>query len=70
MPPRFCGLLTSHIRREENELFQEIQRTLSHEELDRAGAEIGRRELQVSSANRATDGTAEPARRFCFRYCP
>ena len=25
---RFCGLLTSHIRREENELFQEIQRTL------------------------------------------
>jgi hemerythrin-like domain-containing protein len=40
---RFCGLLTSHIRREENELFQEIQRTLPREELDRAGADIGRR---------------------------
>jgi hemerythrin-like domain-containing protein len=40
---RFCDLLTGHIRREENELFQEVQRTLSREEVDSTGDEIGRR---------------------------
>src|SRR5689334_2356938 len=35
----FCVLLCAHIRREENELFEEIQRALPRELLDRAGTE-------------------------------
>ena len=34
----FCELLSSHIRREERELFEAIQRTLPRETLDAAGA--------------------------------
>ena len=34
---RFCNLLTAHIRREENELFQQIQQQLPREALDRIG---------------------------------
>jgi hemerythrin-like domain-containing protein len=44
---QFCALLTSHIRREENELFEQIQRQLPRAELDRAGKEIDRRAVRV-----------------------
>ena len=43
----FCALLSAHIRREENELFEEIQRSLPREVLDRAGSEIDRRVVRV-----------------------
>jgi len=43
----FCALLTSHIRREENELFEQLQREVSREDLDRAGAEIDRRAVRI-----------------------
>jgi hemerythrin-like domain-containing protein len=39
---KFFTRLTDHIRREERELFEEIQRTLPAEVLERAGAEIER----------------------------
>ena len=44
---QFCALLTAHIRREENELFEQIQRQMPRAELDRAGAEIDRRAVRV-----------------------
>jgi hemerythrin-like domain-containing protein len=44
---QFCGLLSTHIRREEKELFEQIQRTLPRETLDRAGAEIDRRAVRI-----------------------
>lgn len=44
---RFCDLLSSHIRREEKELFEEVQRVLPREVLDRAGEEIDRRAVRV-----------------------
>jgi iron-sulfur cluster repair protein YtfE (RIC family) len=44
---RFCALLSAHIRREENELFEEIQRVLPREVLDRAGSEIDLRVVRV-----------------------
>jgi iron-sulfur cluster repair protein YtfE (RIC family) len=34
---QFCELLSKHIRREENELFEQIQSTLPREVLDRVG---------------------------------
>jgi hemerythrin-like domain-containing protein len=43
----FCELLSSHIRREERELFEEIQRTLPRETLLAAGAEIDRRVVRI-----------------------
>jgi hypothetical protein len=43
----FCVLLSGHIRREESELFEQIQRTLPREVLDRAGAEIDRRVVRI-----------------------
>jgi hemerythrin-like domain-containing protein len=43
----FCGLLAGHIRREENELFEQIQLTLPRDVLDRAGLEIDRRAIRV-----------------------
>jgi hemerythrin-like domain-containing protein len=43
----FCEALSSHIRREEKELFEEIQRTLPRETLDAAGAEIDRRVIRI-----------------------
>ncbi|HUA63277.1 MAG TPA: hemerythrin domain-containing protein [Verrucomicrobiae bacterium] len=43
----FCALLSSHIRREENELFEEVQREAPRAELDRAGEEIDRRAIRV-----------------------
>ena len=44
---QFCALLSGHIRREENELFEEIQRTVPREVLDRLGIEIDRRVVRV-----------------------
>jgi hypothetical protein len=43
----FCDLLPAHIRREESEFFNAIQQTLPPEVLERAGAEIDRRAVQV-----------------------
>ena|SRR5690349_17230809 len=43
----FCAMLSSHIRREENELFEEIQRTLPREVMDEAGREIDRRAVRI-----------------------
>jgi hemerythrin-like domain-containing protein len=43
----FCALLSTHIRREETVLFEDIQRTLPREVLDRAGAEIDRRAVRL-----------------------
>ena len=43
----FCELLSTHIRREEKELFEESQRTLPRETLDAAGAEIDRRAVRI-----------------------
>lgn len=44
---QFCALLSAHIRREENELFEQIQRNLPREVLDRAGSEIDRRAVRI-----------------------
>lgn len=44
---QFCALFSAHIRREENELFEEIQRSLPREVLDAAGTEIDRRAVRV-----------------------
>lgn len=44
---RFCVLLSGHIRREENELFEQIQRTLPREVLARAGSEMERRAVRI-----------------------
>jgi hemerythrin-like domain-containing protein len=44
---QFCGLLTSHIRREESSLFEQVQRALPRDVLDRAGAEIDRRAVRI-----------------------
>ena len=43
----FCALLTSHIRREENELFEQVQRELLPEQLAALGEEIDRRAIRV-----------------------
>ena len=43
----FCALLSSHIRREEGELFETIQREMSRETLDRVGVEIDKRAVRV-----------------------
>jgi len=43
----FCALLSAHIRREENQLFEQIQRALPREALDRAGSEIDRRAVRI-----------------------
>src|SRR6185295_14222470 len=42
-----CALLTSHIRKEESGLFEQVQKILSREDLDRAGSEIDRRAVRV-----------------------
>ena len=44
---RFCLLLSTHIRREENEFFERIQRELPRDVLDRAGCEIDRRAVRI-----------------------
>jgi hemerythrin-like domain-containing protein len=44
---QFCQLLSTHIRREENELFERIQRSLARDVLDRTGTEIDRRVVRI-----------------------
>ena len=44
---QFCALLSAHIRREESELFEHIQRTLPADVLGRLGAEIDRRAIRI-----------------------
>jgi iron-sulfur cluster repair protein YtfE (RIC family) len=44
---RFCELLRSHIRREENGLFQDIQERLPADVLEAAGKEIDARAIRV-----------------------
>jgi hemerythrin-like domain-containing protein len=43
----FCELLSSHIRREERELFEDVQKALPREVLDRMGREIDQRAVRV-----------------------
>ncbi len=43
----FTSLLRKHIRQEENELFEAIQRELPRETLDRLGGEIDRKAVRV-----------------------
>jgi len=43
----FCVRLARHIRREENELFEQIQRELPRDVLDDAGREIDRRAVRA-----------------------
>jgi hemerythrin-like domain-containing protein len=43
----FCALLSTHIRREEKELFEYIQREFPRDVLDRAGSEIDRRAVRI-----------------------
>jgi hemerythrin-like domain-containing protein len=44
---QFCTLLPAHIRREESGLFEDIQRALPREVLDRLGSEIDRRAVRI-----------------------
>ena len=44
---RFYALLPAHIRREENQLFEHIQRALPPEVLGRLGEEIDRRAVRI-----------------------
>jgi len=44
---RFCDLLRHHIRREENELFQDAQQRLPAEKLSAAGKEIDAQAVRV-----------------------
>lgn len=43
----FCALLSTHIRLEENELFEQVQRALPRDVLDRIGGEIDRRAVRI-----------------------
>ena len=43
----FCALLSTHIRTEENDLFEQIQRDLPREVMDETGREIERRAIRV-----------------------
>jgi hypothetical protein len=44
---RFFAQLTAHVRREEQEFFEKIQRLLPADVLERLGAEIDRRAVRV-----------------------
>jgi len=44
---RFCVLLSAHIRREETELFQDLQQRLPREVLDRVGRELEHRAVRI-----------------------
>ena len=44
---QFCRLLSTHIRREENEFFEQIQRVLPREALDQIGCEIDSRAVRI-----------------------
>ena len=43
----FCALLPAHVRREEAQLFEQVQADLPREILDRAGSEIDRRAVRI-----------------------
>jgi hemerythrin-like domain-containing protein len=43
----FTAVLRRHIRTEENELFEQIQKAIPREELDRVGEELERRAVRV-----------------------
>lgn len=43
----FAALLRTHIRREENELFEDVQGRLSQETMDLLGAELSARAVQI-----------------------
>lgn len=43
----FSGLLRRHIRREENEYFQQVQELVPRDQLDAIGAEIDRKAVRV-----------------------
>ena len=44
---RFCQILSTHIRREESELFEHIQKSLPRDVLDRIGVEINRLAVRI-----------------------
>ena len=44
---QFTSLLRSHIRREENELFEDIQKRMSRKTLDALGAVIDARAVRI-----------------------
>ncbi len=44
---RFCELLSTHIRREEKDLFEALQRDLPHDVLESLGHEIDRRAVRA-----------------------
>ncbi len=44
---QFCELLSTHIRREEQDLFEVAQRTLSRDALDALGREIDQRAVRI-----------------------
>jgi hemerythrin-like domain-containing protein len=44
---QFCALLSAHIRLEESELFEQVQRALPRDVLDRIGSEIDRRAVRI-----------------------
>ena len=44
---KFCGLLRTHIRREENDLFQDVQSRLPKDALASAGKQIDARAVRV-----------------------
>jgi len=44
---RFCELLSTHIRREERELFEQVQQELPEEVLEELGLEIDRRAVRI-----------------------
>jgi hemerythrin-like domain-containing protein len=44
---QFCELLSKHVRLEENELFQQAQRDLPRDVLDRLGSEIDHRAVRI-----------------------
>jgi hemerythrin-like domain-containing protein len=44
---RFCALLSTHIRREERELFEQVQLSLPEATLEQLGSEIDRRAVRV-----------------------
>ena len=43
----FCGLLSAHIRKEENDLFQQIQAELPRDLLDGLGREIDEKAVRI-----------------------
>jgi len=44
---QFCAVLSAHIRKEESDLFEPIQRSLPRDVLDDIGGEIDRRAVRV-----------------------